>query len=215
MKKLVVKEIKTLTPVTLSGAGLLLEAQAALNPVDTLNWKDFGYLPGVNFRIAHTGKEIWLKFYVKEKHIRAAETRINGEVHKDSCVEFFLSPDGQNYYNFEFNCIGTVHLGWGPGRHDRQFVDPALIKKISIGSSLGGSPFDEKTGDFSWELMVRIPIECLAFTSLHGLGGIKAKANFFKCGDETSRPHFVTWNPVKTPEPDYHRPEFFGEIYFE
>jgi hypothetical protein len=45
--------------------------------------------------------------------------------------------------------------------------------------------------------------------------GLKAKANFFKCGDETLEPHFVTWNPVKTTSPDYYRPEFFGEVLFE
>jgi hypothetical protein len=215
MKKLVVKQIKTLKPVTLSGADLLLESQAILNPVDKLNWKEYGYMPAVNFRIAHMEKEIWLKYYVRERYIRAAETRTNGEVYKDSCVEFFLSFDRENYYNFEFNCIGTIHLGWGPGRHNRQFIDPGLVGKISVKSSLGDQPFQERSGDFSWEMMIRIPLECLAFNSLHGLGGLRAWANFFKCGDETTQPHFVTWNPVKTPDPDYHRPEYFGEIFFE
>jgi hypothetical protein len=28
-------------------------------------------------------------------------------------------------------------------------------------------------------------------------------------------PHFVTWNPVGTTQPDYHRPEYFGKIEFE
>jgi hypothetical protein len=215
MKKLLVKQIKTLMPVTLSGADLLLESQAILNPVDELNWKEYGYRPAVSFRIAHTGKEIWLKYYVSERYIRAAETRINGEVYKDSCVEFFLSFDRENYYNFEFNCIGTIHLGRGPGRHNRQFIEPEIVRKISVKSSLGDQPFKERSGDFSWEMMIRIPLECLAFNSLHGLGGLRAWANFFKCGDETTQPHFVTWNPVKTPDPDYHRPEFFGEIIFE
>jgi hypothetical protein len=215
MKKLVVKKIKTLKPVTLSGAGLLLESQAILSPVDTVNWEEYGYRPEVNFRIAHTENEIWLKFYIREEHIRAIETRINGEVHKDSCVEFFLSFDRQNYYNFEFSCIGTVHLGWGPGRHNREFINPELARKISIRSSLGDRPFDRRSGDFKWEMMIRIPLECLALNSLHGLGGLRAWANFYKCGDETAEPHFVTWNPVKTGEPDYHRPEYFGEIFFE
>ncbi|HPH75320.1 MAG TPA: carbohydrate-binding family 9-like protein, partial [Bacteroidales bacterium] len=26
--------------------------------------------------------------------------------------------------------------------------------------------------------------------------------------------HFVTWNPVGTEKPDYHRPEFFGILKF-
>jgi len=215
MNQLLIKEIKTKEPVTLSNAGHLLETQTVTNPIQILNWKHFGYLPKVNFRIGHIKNQIWLKYYVNEKHIRAIETNTNGDVYKDSCVEFFISLDGENYYNFEFSCIGTTHLAWGPGRHNRKFVDPDIIKKLEIKSSLGDQPFGVKTGNFSWEIMVRIPLECFAFSNLRTFKGLKAKANFFKCGDETPEPHFVTWNPVKTTSPDYHRPEFFGEILFE
>ena len=123
--------------------------------------------------------------------------------------------DEINYYNFEFNCIGTIHLGWGPGRHNRKFVDPTIINKIEVRSSLGNQVLAEKSGKFKWEIMIRIPLECLAFTSLPTLKGLKTKGNFYKCGDETPEPHFVTWNPIKTENPDYHRPEYFGDIYFE
>jgi hypothetical protein len=215
MSQLFIKEIKTNKPVTLSHAEHLLETQTVTNPIQILNWKEFGYLPKVNFRIGHSENEIWLKYYVNEKHLRAIETSTNGDVYKDSCVEFFISPDGGNYYNFEFSCIGTTHLAWGPGRHNRKFVDPLIIEKIEIKSSLGDQPFGEKTGNFNWEIMIRIPLECFAFSNLSTFKGLKAKANFFKCGDETPEPHFVTWNPVKTTSPDYHRPEFFGEILFE
>ncbi len=97
----------------------------------------------------------------------------------------FIALDGENYYNFEFSCIGTTHLAWGPGRHNRKFVDPDIIKKLEIKSSLGDQPFGVKTGNFSWEIMVRIPMECFAFSNLSTFKGLKAKANFFKCGDET------------------------------
>ncbi|WP_262895053.1 carbohydrate-binding family 9-like protein, partial [Parabacteroides distasonis] len=26
-------------------------------------------------------------------------------------------------------------------------------------------------------------------------------------------PHFVSWSPIDLPEPNFHCPEFFGEIY--
>ena len=35
---------------------------------------------------------------------------------------------------------------------------------------------------------------------------------FYKCGDKTAHPHFLSWNPVGTPAPDFHRPDFFGEL---
>ena len=215
MKELFIKKIKLTNPVTLKEAGHLLETQVITNQIDVLNWAIYGYKPKINFRIGHTGKEIWLKYYVTEKHILAKETRTNGSVYKDSCVEFFISVDNKNYYNLEVNCIGTIHLAYGPGRNDRKFVDPEIIKKIEVESSLGNQPFDEKTGNFDWEMMIRVPVSSFAFDNIKSLKGLKATANFYKCGDDTTEPHYVTWNPVKTENPDYHRPGFFGKVLFE
>ncbi|MCK7536290.1 MAG: carbohydrate-binding family 9-like protein [Marinilabiliales bacterium] len=47
-------------------------------------------------------------------------------------------------------------------------------------------------------------------TRWSSLAGKSFRANFYKCGDKLSNPHFVTWNPVGTEKPDYHRPEYFG-----
>ncbi len=215
MNELFVKQISKKGKATLHEAAHLLERQTVSHPIQVINWKEFPYKPNVSFRIAHTGDEIWLKFYVTEKHILARETNINGAVHKDSCVEFFVSLDGKNYYNFEFNCIGTIHLAYGPGRGKRQFAAPEIIKQIGIEPSLGNQPFEEKTGAFDWELMIRIPVKSFTFDSISPLNNKKATANFYKCGDDSSEPHYVTWNPVKTANPDYHRPEFFGKIWFE
>ncbi len=215
MKELFIKRIKTEQSVTLSEISHLLDTRTDSTPVDTINWPVFNYQPKVNFRIGHTNREIWLKFEVQEKYILARETRTNGEVYKDSCVEFFISVDGKNYYNFEFSCIGTIHLAHGAGRGNRRFVDPEIIRKIEIESTLGNQPFEEKTGNFVWEMTIRIPVECLAFDPLQSLAGLKGTANFYKCGDGSSMPHYITWNPINTESPDYHRPEFFGKILFE
>jgi hypothetical protein len=71
---------------------------------------------------------------------------------------------------------------------------------------------DEQKGDFSWSLSVEIPF---------GILGIDAAAlpqalegNLYKCADATSKPHYVSWNPIETKSPDFHRPEFFGEMRF-
>ena len=214
MNQLFIKEIKVNKQVSLSEAEHLLENQTVINSIDVINWKNFDYKPKVNFRIGHTGNEIWLKYYVSENHIRAMETRTNGEVYKDSCVEFFVSHDGKNYYNFEFSCIGTIHLAWGEGRHNRKFVDPKVVEAISIKSTLGDQPFDNKSGNFDWEMMIRIPATSLAYSKLKTFKDLKATANFYKCGEETAVTHYVTWNPIKTENPDYHRPEYFGKIQF-
>jgi hypothetical protein len=89
-----------------------------------------------------------------------------------------------------------------------------VIKQIDIESSLGNEPFAEKSESFSWEMMICIPTQCFAFDKVQRLNGLEAKANFYKCGDETSDPHFVTWNAIDTENPDYHRPEFFAPVKF-
>ena len=216
MKELFIKRLKASEGISIAEAAHVLETKTVATPIDVLNWeKTFPYKPDLKFRIGHTGDEIWLKYYVNEKNILAQETRINGDVYKDSTVEFFISVDGKNYYNFEFSCIGTPHVAHGPGRGDRTFVKPEIIKNIEIESTLGTEPFAEKSGNFEWEMMIRIPLECFAFDTIKTLNGLKATANFYKCGDETSDPHFVSWNPIETENPDYHCPQFFGEIEFE
>ena len=215
MKKLFIKKIDIKKAISLAEADHLLETKTVINPIDTINWEEFPYRPDLKFRIGHVNNEIWLKYYVTEKNILAQETKTNGEVYKDSTVEFFVSVDGKNYYNFEFSCIGTIHLAHGAGRNNRKFIDNKTVEKIEIKSSLGNQPFAEKSGNFSWEMMIRIPIGCFAFDKITTLHELKATANFYKCGDETSEPHFVTWNPIGTENPDYHCPEYFGEVLFE
>lgn len=39
------------------------------------------------------------------------------------------------------------------------------------------------------------------------------KANFYKCADKAAHPHFLSWNPIPVPSPDFHRPEHFGTLY--
>jgi hypothetical protein len=42
--------------------------------------------------------------------------------------------------------------------------------------------------------------------------GYRMAGNFQKCGDKTENPHCGCWNPILSPEPDFHRPECFGEL---
>lgn len=215
MKNLFIKKLSGKPQISLEEASYILENRTVLHRIDQLNWADFTYLPKLGFRIGHTQNEIWLKYYVSEKFILARETKTNGDVYKDSCVEFFVSFDAINYYNFEFNCIGTTHLAFGKGRENRQSVLPEIIDNIQIQSTLGNQPFDEKEGDFNWEIMIRIPLKVFAYSKINSLNKLPASANFYKCGDETSLPHFVSWNKINTPNPDFHQIRFFGKILFE
>jgi len=215
MKSMQVTLIETEGKVTLKNASLLLENLAEINRVECINWKEYPARPKVEFRIGYSDEMILLKFYVTENSVRALETEINGRVYQDSCVEFFFSTDGHHYYNFEFSCIGTPHVAWGEGRHNRQYLPEEVIREIEIGSSLGTAPFDVRTGNFSWELTALIPASVMVHDQGLSFAGLAAYANFYKCGDELPEPQFVTWNPVGTPQPDFHQPGFFGKIDFE
>ncbi|MGI9552437.1 MAG: carbohydrate-binding family 9-like protein, partial [Aurantibacter sp.] len=216
-KVLKVKEIKYSGEIDLPKVSELLEAQAELHSVDLLNWDKFQYRPQVSFRIAHSNNQIWLKYYVKEKSILAEVTETNGGVSNDSCVEFFFDPQADgNYYNFEFSCIGTTHLAYGPARKERIFVAPEIIEKeIKASSTLGDRPFAENTGEHTWEMTIVIPASSLVHDQGILLKGLSTNANFYKCGDKSAEPHYLSWNPVGTERPDFHRPEYFGRVVFE
>ena len=67
-------------------------------------------------------------------------------------------------------------------------------------------------GMFEWELTVKIPLNLMGLDP-ENLPD-KIRANFYKCADDTDSMHFVSWSPIETENPDFHRPDFFGELYF-
>lgn len=170
------------------------------------------YKPDVAFTIAYGREALFLQFDVTEKFIRAAYGRTNEPVYKDSCVEFFLSfDDGVTYYNFEFNCIGTVLAGFGKEKAVRQPLPQAVLEKIKSGIIItrGGG---EKT--MHWEITVLIPFSVFLHHPLSSLQGKGCKGNFYKCGDDLPEPHFLSWSNVESGEPNFHLPQFFGTLHF-
>jgi hypothetical protein len=185
------------------------------NPVEEVNWKDFDYKPDVKFSIAYADREILLKYYVTEQWFKAEKTETNQDVYEDSCVEFFMSPSADGiYYNLEFNGIGTCLMGSGTGRENSRRADPRIIDRIRRMTSVGNKSVKERKGEFSWTLTMAIPLDVFFHHKITELKGKTFRANFYKCGDKLSVPHYVTWNPVKTEKPDYHRPEYFGLLKF-
>lgn len=176
-------------------------------------WDSFPYKPEIAFAMAYGDQAVFLKFYVEEKHIKAIYSEPNEPVYKDSCVEFFISfGDEKEYYNFEFNCAGTCLLGFGEERTNRNMLSDEVIKSIGFRSSL--KPAGNKHSNIGWELTLSIPNNAFQYHQFKTLKGQNCRGNFYKCGDDLPELHFVVWNNIETPEPDYHRPEFFGSIEF-
>ncbi len=190
-----------------------------INEVGVVNWPDYPYRPDVKFKMGWDADNLYLKFMVNEKSVRAVNSEPNSPVWEDSCCEFFCDFDDKGYYNLETNCIGTQLLGYGEKMDDRELAaksrtraDAAVINKIKKSSTLGTGTFDVKTGDFSYELIMQIPVEAFHKHHLRFEKGMTFKANFYKCGDKTAKMHFLSWNPIHSDTPNFHLPEFFGNV---
>lgn len=216
MKTLDVPRLKTGSPEpSIQEISEMMDSIAGWHRVDTINWAEFSYRPEVSFAIAHSGTEIFIKFFVTEEYFRAECMNSNDNVYEDSCVEFFVSPAGDGiYYNFEFNALGTCLMGSGTGRADSSRVDPNIISMIRRLGSLPVKPVPASEGLVSWTLTVAIPSKCFFRHGISDLSGQSFRANFYKCGDKLKLPHYLSWSDVETKAPDFHRPEFFGQIHF-
>lgn len=213
MKRLNVPYLATLDVLDMSSVGFLLETKATREYINTVNWNEYPYKPIVVFDIARTNNNLYIRYLVRGNSLKAVYTDDNSPVHKDSCVEFFMKKlDSDEYMNFEFNCIGTCDAALRRSREDKTPLTPEKYQTIKRHSSLEFKSFEEKKGTYSWELVVAIPFELMGIDPQNLPE--KIMGNFYKCADETDFPHFLSWNPIDLPNPDFHRPDFFGEIYF-
>ena len=215
-KELKINKVKSIEELSFESISEVLETSGIEQSIDHINWNDYSYAPQVTFKIAHSDEMIYLKFKVIEEHIVAKRTETNSSTHRDSCVEFFIDPDDSGgYYNFEFNCIGTAHIAYGPNRKNRTFIDKDLIEsQLFIASSLGREPFEEKSGEHQWELVAAIPASLFVYHQGLNFDGLNAKANLYKCADDSTKPHYLSWSKVNSERPDFHRPEYFGSFHF-
>ena len=211
-----VKKISVANVEVSSLPKLLDEEKIGFQPVSKVNWNEYPYCPKVEFRVAHTEDAILLHFKVSEASVRARYGEDNGSVWTDSCVEFFSIPAGDGiYYNIECNCIGTVLVGVGPQRNNREHAPADVTVQIQRWSSLGRTPFEERVEEVTWEVALVVPYTVFFKHQITSLDGKEIKANFYKCGDELQTPHFLSWNPIEIEQPDFHRPDFFGTLEME
>ena len=195
-----------------------LELGGARFDVECVNWPEtFPYAPLCSGRIARTQDALVVDFRVSGLDLRAQNLQDNGRQWEDSCVEVFIQdPEEKTYYNFEINALGKVLACCGPDRHDRT-ARPAEemeeILRFGTEQNVIPGPTGDLEGLQSWRVGVVIPFELIGVDPENLPHSIRA--NFYKCGDKTAHPHYLSWSPIETPKPDFHRPEFFGELIFD
>lgn len=151
---------------------------------------------------------LYIRLTAREKNILNRFAEQNDPVYLDSCLEFFFSPESSDprYFNFEMNPSGALLIGFGSDRHNRsRLVQPNWRNLFQI------APFAIADG---WGITLKIPTSFIRifFPDFSPEAGKALRCNFYKCGDETVTPHFIAWNPLDIPQPDFHRPEFFGNL---
>lgn len=192
---------------------LAMETGASKSFIGCINWQEYPYRPDVAFSVARSWTHLAALYHVRGLDLRAAALDDNGPVWEDSCCEMFVAdPSDGTYYNFEMNCIGTLLAAKRTGREDaRPFTEEAL-SRIVRHSTLSRKRHDLSDRIFGWSVAMIVPFDLIGVDPDRLPSSLRA--NFYKCGDRTAHPHFLSWSPIDVPSPDFHRPEFFGELTF-
>ena len=178
--------------------------------------------PSVKFALLHDSENLYLHYTVDDSYVRIIHKGFQVPVYKDSCVEFFVKPKKDcGYFNFELNAGGSMLVTYIEDHHRTAGVlkkatplPPEIGAKIEITHSLPHTVEPEITTPITWTLSLKIPFVVME----HYTGNISCsegatwRGNFYKCGDETSHPHWLSWSPVK--ELNFHAPDDFGRLCF-
>lgn len=192
-----------------------IAGQPDWDAVPYLDVAHFNWEPEMDIRmkaqICYDANGLYVHLRTWEKNIRAEYDQPLSPVYEDSCMEFFFCPvDGDmRYFNFEINPNGCMYIGFGtakprPIRLVLQDEDVLLQKRI------------RRTTD-GWEAFYTVPVSLIQdfYPGYQLESGKKLRANCYKCGDKTPHPHFISWNPMTSPTPCFHRPEDFGKMILE
>ena len=156
----------------------------------------------------HNGEKIFVRLEAEETAIRATLRERLDQVCNDSCLEFFFAPlkDDPRYFNFEYNPLGTLYLGFGAQRHTR------VRQIVAHPEMFEAAPARTEKG---WCVEFVIPLSFVRMYFPDAVFEGEAAGNFFKCGDETEKPHYLAWSRPACDTPDFHRRQDFGRLIFE
>jgi len=160
-------------------------------------------------------------FKVRDKYVRSVKRNYQDQVCTDSCVEFFVEPrPGLGYFNFEINCGGTLLLYYCLRRDPavRPVYDPLpweLGRQVILYHSMPDAVDPEIQADTEWRIEFFAPFSIFApyVGPVTPAAGQTWRGNFYKCGGDTSHPHYQMWAPMGT-VCDFHLPQYFAPIRF-
>lgn len=193
-----------------------------VEPIDIKEYmgQEEQFKPKTQAKLLYDDNFVYVIFRVEDKYVRAVAQKNHDPVCNDSCVEFFFTPGtdiSKGYFNIEVNCGGVIL-----SRHqtapmvNRNPLTAEEFERFQIYHSEPKMVEPEKQEPTTWIVEYRVPIDVLEKRCPvdRPAPGITWRANFYKCGSQTSHPHWLTWSVVDNPKPKFHMPEFFGTLEF-
>ena len=171
-------------------------------------WNKNGYKPEVTFELDVKEVGFTMNITVLEVNPKREKTEHLQFVHEDSCVEWFVNflPEKcDRYFNFEVNANGIMNVAFRKAGYDSQPLSLEDIASLKIKTELF---------DTYWTVSYVVPFELIKkyIPEYQYRPGMIIRSNFYKCGDKTEFPHYGIWNPVPLGKPNFHQPDYFGEI---
>jgi hypothetical protein len=160
-------------------------------------------------------------FRVADRYVRSVHTVYDSDTYKDSCVELFVQPPGRvGYFALEVNAGGAFSLRYieDSARTANRFakwvmVTPDDAATIRIAHSLPPVVEPERIEPVDWWVELSWPFAAMEpyCGPLRPVAGQRWRANAFKCGDQTSHPHWASWAPIGEAL-NFHQPGCFGRL---
>ena len=128
-------------------------------------------------------------------------------VANDNCFEAFLAGvNRKEYWNFEFNASGACNAS-----HRQRRDNPTRLTRTQLARIIRWSEVTSRVVHGArktrWRLLAGIPLSLPGLTSSKEL-----RANFYACSSKNPEPYYLSWAPIESDIPDFHRPEFFGQL---
>ena len=156
---------------------------------------------------------LYICYNCKDKHIWADHYNTNSDTYADDAVELFWNPNpgaGDNYYMFEFNCIGNLLSVCNDHKipiKQNKIIPPHISQTIK------GTVNNDSDEDTGWILEVAV-----RFSDYPGLfdgstpkDGDMWRIGLNRCGGKVN-PQESQWSPSQTRS--FHSPKDFGKIFF-
>lgn len=181
----------------------------ACAPIDVYCWC-YDYHPRAFAQVVLLeNQQLRVKMTCYEKNPKADYRQDGEDVYKDSCLEFFASFSSDDLYiNCEMNAAGASLMSLGRFDGERRPLSEVLGHMPQVLAEVLPE---------CWSVELRLDVEDIAkmFPGVRLAPGFCFTGNFFKCGDETEFEHYGMWCRSIAVIPQFHRPQYFGELIIE